>query len=164
MAASHLPVSLLLVACVPAGVHSSHRSGLIESESRESVGVRGARVRAQKVASWTASRSECHSCAFHACCAATSRLLISTSTRWKDDWIYRDEFAPITDDNRDTIFGNEVQPKPTSPGHDYGRSSPTATPAAPDPGNTSSSPASLSLCHHGYNSSPPLIFMKRLGL
>jgi hypothetical protein len=99
---------------VPAGVHSSHRSGLIESESRESVGVRGARVRAQKVASWTASRSECHSCAFHACCAATSRLLIST--RWNDDWIYQDEFAPITDDNRDTIFGNEVQPKPTSRG------------------------------------------------
>jgi hypothetical protein len=25
-------------------------------------------------------------------------------------------------------------------------------------------PASLSLCHHGYNSNPPLIFMRRLGL
>jgi hypothetical protein len=37
----------------------------------------------------------------------------------------------ITDDNRDTIFGNEVQSKPTSPGHDYGRSSPTATQVAP---------------------------------
>jgi hypothetical protein len=37
----------------------------------------------------------------------------------------------ITDDNGDTIFVNEVQPKPTSPGHDYGRSSPTATPVAP---------------------------------
>jgi hypothetical protein len=30
----------------------------------------------------------------------------------------------ITDDNGDTIFVNEVQPKPTSPGHDYGRTSP----------------------------------------
>jgi hypothetical protein len=38
------------------------------------------------------------------------------------------------------------------------------TPAAPDPGNTPPSPASLSLCRHGYNSSPPLIFMRRLGL
>jgi hypothetical protein len=36
----------------------------------------------------------------------------------------------ITDDNRDTIFVNKVQPKPTSPRHDYGRSSPIATPAA----------------------------------
>jgi hypothetical protein len=70
----------------------------------------------------------------------------------------------ITDDSGDTIFVNEVQPKPTSPGHDYGRSSPTATSAAPDPGNTPPSHASLSLCHHGYNSSPPLIFMRRLGL
>jgi hypothetical protein len=61
----------------------------------------------------------------------------------------------ITDDNGDTIFVNEVQPKPTSPGHDYGRSSPTATPAAPDRGNTPPCPASLSLCHYGYNSSPP---------
>jgi hypothetical protein len=36
----------------------------------------------------------------------------------------RREVALITDDNRDTIFGNEVQLKPTSLGHDYGRSSP----------------------------------------
>jgi hypothetical protein len=65
----------------------------------------------------------------------------------------------------DTIFGNEVQPKPTSPGHDYRRSSPNR--------NTSRSgilairrlsPAILSLCRHGYNSSPPLIFMRRHGL
>jgi hypothetical protein len=48
-----------------------------------------------------------------------------------DDGIYRDEIAPITDDNGDTIFGNAVQPKPTSPGHDYGCLSPTATPIAP---------------------------------
>jgi hypothetical protein len=30
----------------------------------------------------------------------------------------------ITDDNGDTIFVNMVQPKPASPGHDYGCSSP----------------------------------------
>jgi hypothetical protein len=48
-----------------------------------------------------------------------------------DDGIYRDKIAPITDDNGDTIFGNEVQPKPTSPGHDYECSSPTATPVPP---------------------------------
>jgi hypothetical protein len=36
----------------------------------------------------------------------------------------------ITDDNGDTIFVNEVQPKSTTPGHDYKRSSPTATPTA----------------------------------
>jgi hypothetical protein len=33
-------------------------------------------------------------------------------------------YARITDKTGDTIFGNEVQPKPTSPGHDYGRTSP----------------------------------------
>jgi hypothetical protein len=49
---------------------------------------------------------------------------LALSTQRNDDWIYRDEVAPITYDNGDTIFGNEVQPKPTSPGHDYGRNSP----------------------------------------
>jgi hypothetical protein len=33
-------------------------------------------------------------------------------------------YARITDDTGGTIFGNEVQPKPTSPGHDYERTSP----------------------------------------
>jgi hypothetical protein len=39
----------------------------------------------------------------------------------------------------------------------------TATPAAPDPGNTPPSPASMSLCRHGYNNGPPLIFMRSPG-
>jgi hypothetical protein len=94
---------------------------------------------------------------------ATSRQLISTQRN--DDWIYRDELALITDDNGDTIFGNEVQPKPTSPGHDYGRSSPNRnTGRSGIPAIRRLPPASLSLCRHGYNSSPPLIFMRRLGL
>jgi hypothetical protein len=33
-------------------------------------------------------------------------------------------YARITDDTGGTIFVNEVQPEPTSPGHDYERSSP----------------------------------------
>jgi hypothetical protein len=33
-------------------------------------------------------------------------------------------YARITDDTRGTIFVNEVQSKPISPGHDYGRSTP----------------------------------------
>jgi hypothetical protein len=71
----------------------------------------------------------------------------------------------ITDDNGDTIFVNEVQTKPTSPGHDYGRSSPNCnTGRSGIPAICRLPPASLSLCRHGYNSSPPLIFMRRLGL
>jgi hypothetical protein len=60
----------------------------------------------------------------------------------------------ITDDNGDTIFVNEVQPKSTSRGMTMGAPPQITTPAAPDPGNTPPSPASLSLCRHGYNSSP----------
>ncbi|CAL5012602.1 unnamed protein product [Urochloa decumbens] len=42
----------------------------------------------------------------------------------KQRLIYRDDVCKIKDDTGDTMFVNEVQPKPTSPGHDYGRSSP----------------------------------------
>jgi hypothetical protein len=72
----------------------------------------------------------------------------------------------ITDDNNgDTIFVNEVQTKPTSPGHDYGRSSPNRnTGHSGIPAIRRLPTASISLCRHGYNSSPPLIFMRRLGL
>jgi hypothetical protein len=69
-----------------------------------------------------------------------------------------------TDDNGHTIFVNEVLPKPTSPGHDYGRSSQPQHWPLLDPGITPPSPASMSLCRHGYNSSPPLIFIRRPGL
>jgi hypothetical protein len=69
-----------------------------------------------------------------------------------------------TDDNGYTIFVNEVLPKPTSPGHDYGRSSQPEHWPLLDPGITPPSPASMSLCRHDYNSSPPLIFVRRPGL
>jgi hypothetical protein len=71
----------------------------------------------------------------------------------------------ITDDNGDTIFVNEVQPKPTSPGHNYGRSSPNRNIGRSGiPTIRRLPPASLSLCRHGYDSSSPIIFMRRLGL
>jgi hypothetical protein len=59
-----------------------------------------------------------------------------------------------------TRFGRSLHPR----GMTTGAPPQIATPAAPDPGNTPPSPASLSLCRHGYNNSPPLIFMRRLGL
>jgi hypothetical protein len=71
----------------------------------------------------------------------------------------------IKDYNRDTIFVNEVQLKPISRGmttgalpqyHNTGRFRIPASRRLP--------PVSLSLCLHGYNSNPPLIFMRRLGL
>jgi hypothetical protein len=71
----------------------------------------------------------------------------------------------ITYDNGDTIFVNEVQLKSRSPGHDYGRSSPNRnTGRSGIPTIRRLPPASLSLCHHGYNSSLPLIFMRSLRL
>jgi hypothetical protein len=91
---------------------------------------------------------------------ATSRLLISTQRN--DDWIYRDEVAPITDDNGDTIFNNEVQRMPTSSGHDYGRSSPTVTPVAP--GSRQYTAFLLRVCRYVImvtSAAPPLIFMRR---
>jgi hypothetical protein len=64
----------------------------------------------------------------------------------------------ITDDNGDTIFINEVQPKPSFPGHDYERSSPNRnTSRSGIPAIRRLPPASLSLCRHGYNNSPHLI-------
>ena len=70
----------------------------------------------------------------------------------------------ITDDTRGTMFVNEVQPKPTSPGHDNGRTSPTS--------NTGRFPGfpqtccPLRTCRYAVmvaNSDPPLIFMRRPG-
>ena len=44
-------------------------------------------------------------------------------------WIYLDEMLmrDRAHHTRDSIFGNEVRPKPTSPGHAYGHSSPKTT-------------------------------------
>jgi hypothetical protein len=72
-------------------------------------------------------------------------------------------YVRITNDTGGTIFGNEVQPKPISRGMTTGAPPQIATPAAPDLGHTPPSPASLSLCRHGYNSGPPLIFMRSPG-
>ncbi|KAF8772329.1 hypothetical protein HU200_005867 [Digitaria exilis] len=44
--------------------------------------------------------------------------------QWKCRLDLPRHICKITDDTGDTIFVNKVQPKPTSPGHDYGRSSP----------------------------------------
>jgi hypothetical protein len=70
----------------------------------------------------------------------------------------------ITDDNRDTIFVNEVQPKPTSPGHDYGRSSPTATPVAPGSRQYAAFPRESVAMSSWLRQQPPPIFIRRLGL
>jgi hypothetical protein len=93
---------------------------------------------------------------------ATSRLLISTQRN--DDWIYRDELVPITDDNGDTIFGNEVQPKPTSPGHDYGRSSPNRNTSRSRSRQYAAFPCESVAMSSWLQQQPPLIFMRRLGL
>lgn len=67
----------------------------------------------------------------------------------------------ITNDTKDTIFVNELQPKPT-PGYDYGRSSLTSN-TDRFPGFPLPSPANLLLYRRIYNSDPHLIFMKGLG-
>jgi hypothetical protein len=91
-----------------------------------------------------------------------SRLLISTQRN--DDRIYRDELARLqtTMETRSllTRFIQSLHPR----GMTTGGPPQITTLAAPDPGNTPPSPASLLLCRHGHNSSPPLIFMRRLGL
>jgi hypothetical protein len=92
----------------------------------------------------------------------TSRLLISTQRN--DDWMYRDKVALITDDNRDTIFGNKVQPKPTSPRHDYGRSSPIRNTGRSGSRQYAAFPSKPVAMSSWLQQQPPLIFMRRLGL
>jgi hypothetical protein len=70
----------------------------------------------------------------------------------------------IIDDNRDTIFVNEVQPKPTSLGHDYGRSSPNRNTG--NSGIPQYAAFPLRACRYVVmvTTAAPLIFMRRLGL
>jgi hypothetical protein len=58
-----------------------------------------------------------------------------------------------------TRFSRSLYPR----GMTTGAPRQTATLAAPVLGNTPPSPASLSLCRHGFNSGPPLIFMRSPG-
>jgi hypothetical protein len=72
-------------------------------------------------------------------------------------------YARITDGTGGTTFGNEVQPKPTSPGYDYGRSSPNRNTVRSGSQQYATFPCEPVLCRHGYNSGPPLIFMRSPG-
>jgi hypothetical protein len=70
----------------------------------------------------------------------------------------------IIDDNRDTIFVNEVQPKPTSLGHDYGRSSPNRNTGRSGIPQYAAFPLRASRYVVMVTTEAPLIFMRRLGL
>jgi hypothetical protein len=70
----------------------------------------------------------------------------------------------ITDDNGDTIFVNEVQPKPTSPGHDYGRTSPNHNTGRSGSRQYAVFPCELVAMSSWLQQQPPLIFMRKLGL
>jgi hypothetical protein len=70
----------------------------------------------------------------------------------------------ITNDNGDTIFGNEVQPKPTSPGHDYGRTSPNRNTGRSGSRQYAAFPREPVAMSSWLQQQPPLIFMRRLGL
>ena len=59
-------------------------------------------------------------------CSTCFGVVISACNVEVIAWIYLDEMLTRdrTHHTGDSMFGNEVRPKPTSPGHAYGRSSP----------------------------------------
>jgi hypothetical protein len=89
------------------------------------------------------------------------KLVLCATERWSD---LPRRTCTITYDNGDTIFVNEVQPKSTSRGMTIGAPPNRNTDRFRIRASRHLPPASLSLCRHGYNSSPLLIYMRRLRL